>query len=96
MDEQKEAEEQEKPENTEDNSDEGNKPQEPSVLTRGAAIAERLEKALKEAETTTAKLQELAAIKALGGETDGAKKQEKQEEDPTEYSKKVLQGKLDK
>jgi len=95
MEEQKELNaEEEKPKSTGDN-DEGSKSPTASLLDNANAAAERLEKANEEHSKIIAKQEELMARQRLGGTANaGTTGDEKKEESPAEYAKKVMEGKL--
>ena len=59
------------------------------------AVADRLEKANKEAKEILARQEELIARNLLGGKTDaGLQPTKKEEETPAEYTKRVMSGGL--
>lgn len=66
-----------------------------SSVSELASLVERMEKANKEKEALIKKEEELIAKKLLGGKSDvGVQPVEKKEETPSEYAKRVLEGKI--
>lgn len=65
-----------------------------SMYEQVKAERERLDKLLPELKAQVATLQELRAREMLGGQTAGGPSPQKQVENPKEYAKRVLSGKL--
>lgn len=80
---------------SEEDSNDGNKPAEASLIEQANSIAERLEKANKEAGKILKEQQELEARRRLGGKTQGPEQvKTPKEESDSEYAKKALQGQI--
>jgi hypothetical protein len=89
MDEQKTKPE-EKPEEPTSDADEGDKPTASGIVDRAGVNAEKLDKAAERAEAAVKRLEDLEALRKLGGETGGAAPEEvKTEETPKEYNDRI-------
>jgi len=71
----------------------GDKSEASNLVEAANIAAKRLEEANTKAAELVRQQQELIARQALGGQTAGASQEEKKEETPAEYAKKVMEGK---
>jgi len=85
-------EEEETEQRTAKNFNEGNKSSTTPVIDAANKAAERLEQANAEQKEILARQEMLMAKNALGGQSEAGKSEEKTEETPAEYAKKVMSG----
>jgi len=71
----------------------GNKPEATDFITRSDNIVKRMEEANKEAKEILARQEAIVARNILGGKAEGPSQvEEKKEESPVEYAKRILGG----
>jgi len=69
-------------------------PQAPDMVEAANKAAERLEAANKKSEELVKRQEGLAVQSALGGQSAAGQTEEKEEETPAEYAKKVMAGEV--
>jgi len=90
----KEKTKEEAKENATEDIGEGDKYETTPIIERARENAERVEKATAELKAENDRREKIMARQALGGETSGRPPEEKKEETPEEYAKRVMKGEL--